>query len=459
MIGHISSPVAGAGLLPIPPIAAGGSDSDAWGRLADQLARHPEWSDLECREIVRAWVDCRRKGAWQSELLRIWPRWKRHHEDLRKGLAQIETHDWAEKCRYCEIWSASRPVMSPFCGVAEILLEVLQTEERVKPTKPAVRPGEVLIISAEVDLEAFSEFGASRQLVWALENCGLSWSLASPWEDLSDIDPHDVKGVVFWSYRQLYNDFVYHAMKVERICRARRIPIVNSILRGWDARHSTLLHSFHQAGIRCPKFQTFCDIDEIELPYPLILRVDGVHRGQEAHLVWNADDAQDLVNRKRGQFLNSKSGGVFPPPNLAIEYIDVADSKGQFHKYRAYVVGSDVVPRHKTVGTNWLVNFSSADSVAGSERALDFSSSDLEVLALAGRATGSDVTALDYSRGQDGEYVFWEANRLFRMNGDQGYGLPERVSESKSKRRAATDRKLGECLVALLQERFVYGGN
>lgn len=51
--------------------------------------------------------------------------------------------------------------------------------------------------------------------------------------------------------------------------------------------------------------------------------------------------------------------------------------------------------------------------------------------------------------------MFWEANRLFKMHGDAGYGQPDACSESKLNRRAVADRKLGQCLLALLQERLV----
>ncbi|SCY38047.1 hypothetical protein [Nitrosospira sp. Nsp13] len=457
------------------------SDSDLWGLLGQEIEAHPEWSDVQCREILQAWVELRRSSPWQAELLKYWQRWKQHHLELKKGLAQAGHLTWAQKCRYCELWSANRPIMSPFCGVAEILLGVSELEIKAPPMESGAssryqqnpgyfgerkgsqaekkaRKSEVIVVSADSTLEKFSEFGASRQLVWALENCGLSWSLCQPWDDSIELDPHIVRGVVFWSYRHRSHDFVYHAMAFEKACKARRIPVINSVFSGWDVRHSTILGNLRQAGIRCPKFQKFASVDDIELPYPLILRVDGIHRGQQMQLVHGVDEARALVNSKRTQFLASGGAGVLPPPNLAIEFVDIADEQGRYHKCRAYVVGNNVVLRHKTVSTHWLVNFASSESFGDSADAnRDFirgGESDLELLARAGRASGSDVTALDYSRTQDGEYVFWEANRLFKMNGDKDYDLLESTAESKVKRRAAIDRKLGKSLLALLQERL-----
>lgn len=176
------------------------SDSDLWGLLGQEIEGHPEWSDVQCREILQAWVELCRSSSWQAELLKYWQRWKQHHLELKKGLAQAGHLTWAQKCRYCELWSANRPIMSPFCGVAEILLGVSELEMKAPPMESGAssryrqnpgyfgerkgsqaekkaRKSEVIVVSADSTLEKFSEFGASRQLVWALENCGLSWSL------------------------------------------------------------------------------------------------------------------------------------------------------------------------------------------------------------------------------------------------------------------------------------------
>src|SRR5688572_14439882 len=93
------------------------SDSDLWGLLGSLFAAHPEWSAAECRDTLQDWTEARRREAWQATLLIAWPRWRRHHQELRNGLAQAGPMSWPQKCRYCEIWSANRPVMSPFCGI------------------------------------------------------------------------------------------------------------------------------------------------------------------------------------------------------------------------------------------------------------------------------------------------------------------------------------------------------
>ncbi|SFG39865.1 hypothetical protein SAMN05518865_111223 [Duganella sp. CF458] len=437
------------------------SDSDLWGLLGRLFDAHPGWSDAECRETLQAWREARRREPWQVKLLIAWPRWRQHHQELRNGLAQAGHMSWPQKCRYCEIWSANRPVMSPFCGIAEILLEVSEPERRQlqAPSGVAARrlQSEVVVVSSDATVESFAEFGGARQLIWALETSGLSWSLHQPWSGRVELDTQQVKAVVFWSYRHRSNDFVYHAMAFEEACRTHRIPVINSIQRGWDVRHSTTLNRFREAGVHCPRCQKFSSVEEIELAYPLILRVDGIHQGQQMQLVHSADEARALVDATRARFLLS-GGRELPPPNLAIEFIDVADAEGMFHKYRAYVVGSKVIVRHKTKGPHWLVNFASSESTGGSGHAKGCSTAgseaDAGLLVRAGRASGSDVTALDYSITRSGEYVFWEANRLFKMNGDKGYDAPSPVAESMARRRAAADRRLGESLKSLLQERL-----
>ena len=446
------------------------SDSDIWGLIAYLFEAHPEWSDEQCQEIIQAWVSVRRESSWQKKLLKYWRRWSQHHRDLREGLEKLSDLTWAQRARFCEAWSVNRPVMSPFCGVAEILLEVSK-DQTAKLTRQGDTTGtkrgaaklnksDVIVVASDATIEEFSEFASSRQLLWALEQSGLSWSLYQPWADDLELDPHRVKGMIFWSHRHRSNDYVFHAMNIEKKCRALEIPVINSVLNGWDIRHSTALSNFRQAGVPCPNFQKFSNAEDIELPYPLILRVDGVHYGKQMHLVFDEGEARAVVESTRHAFLFSGSSSVLPPPNLAIEFVDVSDVRGHYHKYRAYVIGDKVLLRHKMINTRWLVNFASPDFAAESIKAnsvsIKDSEPDIDLLVRAGRAAGSDVTALDYSKTQDGNYVFWEANRLFKMNGDKGYDLLDSVSEAQVKRRAARDRKLGESLLLLLQERFVH---
>jgi len=437
------------------------SDSDLWGQLSQLIESHQQWTDEQCNQILKVWIEIRKCTPWQNKLFKFWKRWKQHHKDLQNELTQAGAMSWTQRCLFCQIWSANRPIMSPFCGVAEILLDhaylALKAPPKVQEKKLT---SEVIVITNDSKIEFFSEFGASRQLIWALENSGLSWSLCQPCVDNIEFDPQILKGVIFWTHRHRSNNFVYHAQKLEAVCLARNIPVINSLLSGWDVRHSTLLMKFQQAGIRCPKFQKFTDVDHIKIPYPLILRVDGIHRGQQMLRVNNVEEARALVRSARNDFLLSQEPNTLPPPNLAIEFIDTSDEQGQFHKCRAYIIGTQVILRHKMVNTNWLVNFATPElqkeSRAVNKEFLYDSEPDLKLLVCAGKASGSDVTALDYSITPNGEYIFWEANRLFKMNGDKGYDLLVSISGVKANKRATRDRELGQSLLVLLRERFVH---
>jgi hypothetical protein len=458
------------------------ADSDLWALLGDLIKAHPEWSDKQCRDILRAWAIIRIRSPWQACLHSNWRRWKQHHNDLKEGLVHVEYLSWEQICRYCEIWSANRPVMSPFCRVAEILFECLESitvpavsrtsgflsSETNEPFTAMKNRKEtsislnkkVLIVTGHSTKEEFLSYEASRQLISAFDMCEFSWSLYQPWDKTVAFDPKTTQGVFFWSYIHLANDFVYHAMAFEEQCIAQKIPILNSIYDGWDTRHSTLLENMKLAKIPCPRYQKFIDVDDIELNYPLILRVDGLHRGQQMHFVQNKSEADELINLTRIEFLSpNKTKRVMPPPNLAVEFIDIADKNGQYNKRRAIVVGNKVLFRHNLTSNSWLVNFSSSDFsepsilthkqyIAGDEE------DDTELILRAARATGSEVTALDYSKIENGDLVFWEANRIFIMKGDPGYGSSVATYPDGSKRRVSNDFELGENLAMLVKEKL-----
>ncbi|MFC3153214.1 hypothetical protein ACFOEK_19400 [Litoribrevibacter euphylliae] len=447
-------------------------DADLWGMLSRLMNKHPEWSDQQCRHLIQTWMKLRLQNAEQAQNTLHWQqRWKKqHHNLLKKGLANTQRMSWAELCRYCEIWTVCRRIMPPFSGIASTLLSLISPEDTKTNHSQQLtsdhstiadisKAPDILVITPHENIAEFLEFNSSKQLVWALENSGFSWLTKQPWDKTLVLDSAVTKGVIFWSYRHRRNDYVHHAMAVEKACIGKNIPVINSIIKGWDSRHSTVLENLRFAGIPCPSFQKFTQVKDIKLNYPLILRVDGVHRGQQMHLVHCAQEATKLINRIRCEFLNAPSGTrVWPQPNLAVEFIDVSDQQHQYQKRRAYVIGDQLLLRHLTISNHWLVNFASKEAFEDSKQAnhefLTSGEPQPELLVNAGLASGSEITALDYAKKPDGSYVFWEANRHFRMNGDKDYSLPDIENEEKAKRRFAKNRKLGEALLTLLQERF-----
>ena len=242
------------------------------------------------------------------------------------------------------------------------------------------------------------------------------------------------------------------------MCQARKVPILNSVLAGWDTRHSAALRKWQTAGIPCPAHEKFTSVADIGLQYPMILRTDGVHVGRGMYKVENRHEAEEVMARARAAYVAGDES-TLAPPNLAIEFVDVRGEDGLYSKQRAYVVGGSMISRHHVVGDHWLVNQESAAATAGADHlSRTNEEEDPELIIRAGRATGSDVAALDYSKRADGSYVFWESNRYFSMVGDSGYSRLFRPPQ-QPKKLGRRDRRLGKALLALLQNRFECAGS
>lgn len=442
------------------------NDVALWQFLGHLMVTHSHWSDAQCSLIIRCCSALRARSDWQQQLLTYWPRWKQHHRSFIEGIQRIDQQSWQDKCQFCEIWSANRPIMAPFSGVAELLLT---HSKRTAPLPPAsshitsTSPHShktLLIVTADASIERFSESGASRQLLWALKQSGLNWTLFQPWQQKHEIDWAAVSGVLFWSYRFLKQDYVFHAIALERVCVKRNIPVLNSISQGWDMRHSTMLTKMRAAGAPCPRHQHFENIEDITLDYPLILRVDGLHRGQQMKLVENPDVARTWLQQKRSEFLKPQlNTRTLPPPNLAVEFINVAGDDGLYEKYRALVIGDRVLLRHQLTSHNWLVNFGSSvhrKKTGIKDTAVGHSPIEEQALVkLAAHATGSDITAIDYSIKRDGGYMFWEANRIFMMKGDQQYGGEGLLECGDQYPHEEENAAIGDALLELLKTHFV----
>jgi len=507
----------------IPDDLGSYDDADLWGILAAVMEENHTWPDSHCKDIIQAFIKICLNNDYHHKLHHFWQRWSTQHRELRTGLQKIADVSWQDKCRFCEVWSANRPTMSPFSGVAEILLKVsddipaLDSESRTPDQVISSHAGsrrchvandlqhntsqknsEIIVVTTPATMDEFTSIGASRQLLRALRASGYSWSLCEPWDPALDLDPKETRGVIFWSYRHRHQDYVYHAIDIEKKCNLRNIPVINSIIDGWDTRHSTILRKFSESGIRSPKYQKFTDIANIRLNYPLILRVDGLHRGQEMFLVQSPDEASELMRSKQSDFLNTGkrdntsnlnavptqysgllgevsnnknseisqfhqsnkkiSARAIPPPNLAIEFISVKDKRGHFNKRRALIVGDQLIPRHCLASDDWLVNFDTAVSSVDSRREhLDYingNETDIKQIVDAGKSSGSDITAIDYSVCQNGDYIFWECNRLFGMSYDFMDANRSTPSAKKLAKRAERDDMIGDAMQQFINNRL-----
>ncbi len=330
------------------------------------------------------------------------------------------------------------------------------------PARPPARAPKLLLLASYATAEDLAaDRVAGRLMLAGLDRRGIDWQLHQPWlpcPDLADFD-----AVLCWTYRWQVDSFPFWAGRIERQAAALGIPVVNGVERCAEP-HSYFLRAWRERGVPCAaarRFARAAELDGLGLAYPLLVRRDGVHRGQDVHLVATPEEARALVaGRERDR--ETLRGAERPRGrfDLAIEFVDTADERGVYRKWRSYVVGQRVIPRLLELSRHWLVNFGNLieDAAAAAEDRAFVRDGDPrpDLLREAARWTGADIVALDYARRRDGGYVFWEANRHFLMLGDPGYERPERMHAATGRspeERRAEDERLGLAIADLVIER------
>jgi hypothetical protein len=299
---------------------------------------------------------------------------------------------------------------------------------------------------------------AGRWLLHALARRGVAWELAQPWRPLPALAAFDA--VLCWSYRFGRNNYLYWARLAEQRCTGFGLPVVHGVAR-CDATHSYFLQTWREHGIPCAGCRRFARFGDLGLAYPLILRRDGVHMGQDVHLVRTPEEARRLIESRLCDLVAlPRREGPKGRLDLAVEFVDTADECGLYRKWRSYVIGGRVLPRMLNVSRHWLVNFGNLiedEAAVAEDRAFVHGGEPQpDLVRRAARLTGSDVVALDYGRRRDGSYVFWEANRHFLMLGDKGYEQPERMQAATGRtpeEREAEDERVGLAIADLVVER------
>ncbi len=151
------------------------------------------------------------------------------------------------------------------------------------------------------------------------------------------------------------------------------------------------------------------------LAYPLLLRAPGHHTGRHFRLVRSAKELDGALKALPGRTL------------LAIEYLNARGPDGLFRKYRAMIVGAEILPLHLAVSPDWKVHYFTADMEAradhrAEERAfLEAMEAVLGPSAYRGLRAIAEALALDYG-GVDfglspgGELLLFEANATMVVN-------------------------------------------
>jgi len=283
---------------------------------------------------------------------------------------------------------------------------------------PAIR---LLIVTAFSTLQGFLLPMEHRTLVWGLDQANIRWVLYNPWMPSPDMSRFDA--VLISVYRAHAYNFVYYAEKFERDMREKGVPVINTVA-GSEGLHSFYLSRWREAGVPCARFQRFQTAEELTLDcYPLILRRDGVHRGATMLLAQNPRDAAEKIAAQ-----HAESASTYPnmrgslPVDMAIEFVATQAVEGYFCKWRAYAVGDEIIPAHFMRSLSPFVNYKDAALWSGTcsmdqSFQMEGEPHPERVRAAAG-ALGIDILAIDYGLRADGEYVFFEGNRVRATAGD-----------------------------------------
>ena len=309
----------------------------------------------------------------------------------------------------------------------------------------------ILIVNPYNQLKNFKRHVASQMLLWALDRAGIGWKRHQPAKPAPDLNGFDA--ALIWGYGFRYRNFMANALTFEQLCRARGLPVINSA-ETTETSHAFCLSHWQAAGIPCARHQAFERFEDIELTYPLILRRNAVHRGIDVFLARNPGEARAIIEDRLAEA--SQPNSKTKPLNLAIEFIDRKHGDGKYRKFRSFVVGDRVLPRHLLISEHWLVNFwssrSDVQTISENRQFHAYGDRDPALLVRAARALKADVVALDYDVTPDGDYLFFEGNRHFSMVGDDGYVTPkfyEATGRSAAEHRR-DDEALGEALGAMI---------
>jgi glutathione synthase/RimK-type ligase-like ATP-grasp enzyme len=149
--------------------------------------------------------------------------------------------------------------------------------------------------------------------------------------------------------------------------------------------------------------------EEAGLRFPAILRLAGTHTGEIVGLVERPDGLAPLMVPGKAHFLT--------------EWIDFRAVDGNFRKYRFFVIGGEIVPRHLLISDRWNVHaadrqrfMSGRPALVAEERALieqgasAVPPSVCAALSAIEAAIGLDFFGVDCAVGEAGELLLFEAN-------------------------------------------------
>lgn len=180
-----------------------------------------------------------------------------------------------------------------------------------------------------------------------------------------------------------------------------RVRLFNHPLRA--LRRLELLQALHAGGRNDFNAYRLAD-DRSKIRFPAFVRGANDHEGSRTGLL-NTHDAIDANLRAAVCF------GHEPRDLIVVEYLSAADVDGVFHKYSAFRVGSQIVPRNLMFSRKWVLK--SPDLLDGDKvpRQREFLEKNPHAAAL--RET-FDLARLEYGRCDysviNGRVQVWEIN-------------------------------------------------
>lgn len=151
------------------------------------------------------------------------------------------------------------------------------------------------------------------------------------------------------------------------------------------------------------------------LGFPLLLRAPRFHTGR--HFLRVDSDAG----------LEAAAADLPAGEVLALSWLDARGADGMSRKYRAMLIGGEVLPLHLAIGAGWKVHYFSAAMARRVEfreeerRFLQDMAGVVGVRAMAalreiGLRLGLDYAGVDFALGKDGSLLLFEANATMVIN-------------------------------------------
>ncbi|MEM7280520.1 MAG: hypothetical protein AAF438_02650 [Pseudomonadota bacterium] len=142
--------------------------------------------------------------------------------------------------------------------------------------------------------------------------------------------------------------------------------------------------------------------------FPVFVRQANDHAGNTSPLIHTAEDLELFINQK-------SSLGLLDEDTVIIEFLDTSEN-GIHYKYSAYVVGTQIIPRHVLCQSHWMVKTTDLQDPVAIDQWLAMEEAYLaknpheKVLKEIAQLAGVQYGRIDYGLTEDGAPQVWEIN-------------------------------------------------